>query len=126
MRVRITSCNQVQKRKYQGSHKKNMRDVGKILFDSGVNKYRFKTILFIAFLWACIDTVAVLIFNTLPGKNKIEPLLLRETIVFLMSIVMGYLLVVSLKKLFRNYSLWLAYLIKSSILVIAAIIMYLL
>jgi len=103
-----------------------MKGVGKILFENGVNKYRFKTILFIALLWACIDTIAVLTFNTLPGKNKIEPLLLREAIVFIMSLVMGYLLVVSLKKLFRNYSLWLAYLIKSFILVCAAIIMYLL
>src|SRR5215831_7339107 len=102
-----------------------MRAIEKI-FENSVNKYRFKTILFIALLWSCVDTIVVLTFNTLPGKNKIEPLLLRESIVFFMSLVMGYLLVVALKKLFRNYSLWLAYLIKSFILVAAAIIMYLL
>jgi adenylate cyclase len=103
-----------------------MKDVRKILFENGVNQYRFKTILFIALLWAFVDSVVVLTFNTLPGKDKLKPLLLREAIVFAMSLVMGYLLVVSLKKLFRNYSLWLAYLVKSFILVGAAIVMYLL
>jgi adenylate cyclase len=39
---------------------------------------------------------------------------------------MGYLLVVYLKRIFRNFSLWAAYLIKSLILIAAAFIMHLL
>jgi adenylate cyclase len=92
-----------------------------------VNKYRLKTILFIAFFWTLIDTLVVFTLNRLPRNNSsIKPVLLREFILFLMSLIMGYLLVVALKKLFRNFYLWAAFLIKSLILLAAAFLMQLL
>lgn len=96
---------------------------------SGVNKYRLQTILLIALFWAIIDTVAVTTFSGLDvpaGQSRIKPLVLRELILFPMSMFMGYLLVVYLKRLFRNFSLWAAYLIKSLILIAAAFLMHLL
>jgi len=96
---------------------------------SVVNRYRFNTILFIALLWTAVDTIVVLTLNTLPapaGENKLKPLLIREIILFIISLGMGYLLVVYLKKIFRNFSLWTAYLIKSSILILAAFLINLL
>lgn len=106
-----------------------MKINGKILSISGINKYRFKTILFIAVLWMVIDIIAVIAFNSLPvpaGHNKIKPLLIREIILFPISMLMGYLLVVYLKRVFRNFSLSAAYLISSFILVAAAFLMHLL
>jgi adenylate cyclase len=94
---------------------------------SEVNKYRVKTVLFIAFFWTLIDTLVVLTLNRLPANhNNIRSILLRECILFLMSLIMGYLLVFSLKKLFRNFHLWAAFLIKSLILLVAAFLIQLL
>jgi len=105
-----------------------MKPVGAILSEiSEVNKYRFKTILFIAFFWTLTDTLVVLTVNRLPANNNgIKTIILRECILFLMSLVMGYLLVIALKKLFRNFHLWAVFLIKSLILIAAAFLMQLL
>lgn len=105
-----------------------MKPVNAILSEiSEENKYRFKTILFIAFLWTLTDTLVIFTLNRLPGNtNSIRPVLLRESILFLMSLIMGYLLVVALKNLFRNFHLWAAFLIKSLILLVAAFLMQLL
>src|SRR5689334_20300223 len=102
---------------------KDMKIFNKIGSLSAITKYRFKTILFIAVFWTIIDTVVVISFNNLPvynSESKFEMLLLRETIIFFISIAIGYLLIFGLKKLFRDYYLWVAYLIKSIILVAAA------
>src|SRR6266542_1872508 len=82
-----------------------MKPVNAILSEiSEENKYRFKTILFIAFLWTLTDTLVIFTLNRLPGNtNRIRPVLLRESILFLMSLIMGYLLVVALKNLFGKY-----------------------
>jgi adenylate cyclase len=105
-----------------------MKPIKAILTDiSEVTKYRLKTILFVAIFWTLIDTLVVLTLNHLPdNNNNVKSILLREGILFLMSLIMGYLLVVSLKKLFRNFHLWAAFLIKSLILLAAAFIMQLL
>ncbi len=105
-----------------------MKPINAILSEiSEENKYRFKTILFIAFLWTLTDTLVIFTLNRLPGNiNSIRPVLLRESILFLMSLIMGYLLVVALKKLFRSFHLWAAFLIKSLILLVAAFLMQLL
>ena len=93
---------------------------------SVVKKYRFKLILFIASFWTLIDIIVVFTLNSLPDEKNINGLILREAIVFLMSLVMGYLLVFTMRRLFRNFSLLLTLLIKSLILVAAAFIMNLL
>ena len=77
-----------------------MKPIKAILTDiSELNKYRARTILSVAIFWTLIDTLVVLTLNHLPeNNNNIKSILLREGILFLMSLIMGYLLVVSLKK----------------------------
>jgi adenylate cyclase len=93
---------------------------------SSVRKYRFNTILSIAALWTLVDIIVVLVFNSLPSKNKLGTLLLRELIVFLSSMGVGYLLVAQLKRLFRDFNLLIALVIKSVILIAAAFLINLL
>lgn len=88
---------------------------------SMLKKYRYRLVLFIAVLWTSIDFAVVFIFNTLPKEGM--QFILREVIVFIMSAVMGYLLVFVLRKLFRRYQLWVGLLLKSLSLIAAAFVM---
>lgn len=88
---------------------------------SMLKKYRYRLVLFIAVLWTSIDFAVVFIFNTLPKEGM--QFVLREVIVFIMSAVMGYLLVFVLRKLFRRYQLWVGLLLKSLSLIAAAFVM---
>lgn len=77
-------------------------------------------VFFIALFWTITDVVVVLLFNRLSTRDAFTGMVVRELIVFLMSIFMGYLLVFVLRQLFRNFYLWVALLCKSMILVAAA------
>lgn len=88
---------------------------------SMLKKYRYRLVLFIAVLWTSIDFAVVFIFNTLPKEGM--QFMLREVIVFIMSAVMGYLLVFVLRKLFRRNQLWVGLLLKSLSLIAAAFVM---
>lgn len=99
---------------------------GKLHKVSTIGRYRFRTILAIAFLWTLVDICVVLVFNSLPSKNKLGALLLRELIVFIASMGMSYLLIATLKRLFRDFNLLTAFLIKTVILVTAAFLINLL
>jgi len=90
---------------------------------SELKKYRYKLVMYVAAFWTITDLVVVLLSNNHPMNNPFSALLLRESIVFLMSLVMGYLLVFIFKQLFRKYLLWLALLLKSLLLVVAAFLM---
>ncbi len=90
---------------------------------SELKKYRYKLVLFIALSWTATDFLNVTIMNKLPAETALQHFLIRETIVLLMSAVMGYLLVFTLKKLFRNYQLFISLLLKSLLLVMAAFLM---
>lgn len=93
---------------------------------SAVRRYRFNTILSIAILWTLVDIIVVLVFNSLPSQNKLGALLLREFIVLITSIIMSYLLIAPLKRLFRDFNLLMALLIKTVILIVAAFLINLL
>lgn len=90
---------------------------------SELKKYRYKLVLFIALFWTLIDLLNVTIMNRLPTETAFQHFLIREIIVLLMSAVMGYLLVFTLKKLFRNYLLYISLFLKSLLLVLAAFLM---
>lgn len=90
---------------------------------SELKKYRYKLVLFVAVLWTIIDFLTVTITKELPTHHAFQHFFVREIIVFLMSAVMGYLLVFSLKQLFRNHLLWVSLLLKSLFLVVAAFAM---
>ena len=85
-----------------------------------VSKYRFKLIIYISLLWTIID-VAMVLTRTEPSYYSIiSAKVLRAVLVFTMSLLINYLLVFKLRRLFRHKSLWLSFLLRSAILLIAA------
>jgi len=90
---------------------------------SELKKYRYKVVLFVAVFWTIVDLLAVTLSNKANGITQPSQFVIRELIVFLMSAVMGYLLVFTLKRLFRNKLLWASLLFKSILLVGAAFLM---
>jgi adenylate cyclase len=99
-----------------------MKSFKKLFSFSFVNKYRVQLILYISFFWTLLDLIIVFTreapsFYSLPAAVG-----LRSVLVFTMSALINVLLVFRLKKLFRKYSLWLSFLIRSIILLFAAYI----
>jgi adenylate cyclase len=90
---------------------------------SSVGKYRIRSILYIALFWTTIDTIVTLLVKTNLNKNVGQAMLLRETAVFVMSCVMGYLFVFTLKHVFRDKSVFVNFVFKTGILLFAAFIM---
>lgn len=99
---------------------------------SAAKRYEVKIILVIAIAWTITDFLVFLqrhLANLLPKKystpgiNLPKEILLREINVFLISLIIGYILVKVLSNYFRNSSLWYALFIKTLILVLAAFIM---
>jgi adenylate cyclase len=94
---------------------------------SNAKRIRLHLVVSIAVIWTLIDIVNF--FTSLPrslGHSLVynlidDSLLLREALVFGLSVVVAYLLVFVLKKVFRSYSMWFALLTKSIILIVVAI-----
>lgn len=89
---------------------------------SGVSKYRFRRVLYIAMFWTSIDIIVSLL-NNYQFLNSPLSLLVRTCLVFLMSLVMGYMFVFTLRGIFRDSSLWVNFLAKTFILLLAALLM---
>ena len=87
---------------------------------SGVGKYRMRTIGYIAVFWTLIDFVAIQLLKDENIKSSFRSCLLREIAVFIMSCVMGYLFVFTLKNVFRKRSPVINFIFKSIILLLAA------
>jgi len=92
-------------------------------FFSRVRRYRYRSVFIIAIFWTCIDLISTLVTNLSHLKDPLNNLLLRELFVFIMSLVMGYLFVFTLRRMFRNLPLWINFLLKSCILLFAAFFM---
>ena len=90
---------------------------------SGLSKYRFRTVLYIAIFWTVIDLLMMLLSDLQHLKSPMKGILVREIFVFIMSSILGYLFVFTLKKLFRKYPLWINFIFKSILLLLAAFFM---
>jgi len=89
---------------------------------SFVSRYRFKLILYISIFWTLLDVVIVLTRPEPTYYSFASAIALRSSLVFFMSLGIGYLLVFKLKRLFRNRSLGVSFLFRSGILFFAAYI----
>lgn len=98
-----------------------MKYMSNILKISHVNKLRIKTVLFIAIFWTAIDLV-IFLLNPHPQYHP-NSIITREIFMFLISLVMGYLIVFQLGKFFRNVPLWVNFLAKSCILLLSALVL---
>ena len=90
---------------------------------SSVGKYRFRMIFYIAVFWTLIDIVVTLVLKESNTNSPFRSLLFREAAVFILSSVMGYLFVFTLRNVFNNRSVFINFLLKSIILLIAALLM---
>lgn len=89
---------------------------------SPVNRFRIKSVLFIALLWTLVDFILVLLRDDNQVLRHPNTLWFREALIFLLSIIMGYLFVFKLKKRLRSYPLWANFLLKSIILLSSALL----
>ncbi|MEO8764504.1 MAG: adenylate/guanylate cyclase domain-containing protein [Ginsengibacter sp.] len=87
---------------------------------SNLNKIRLRTVIYIALFWTAIDFVIVLLRQDRQVHAK--TLWFREVLIFIVSMIMGYLFVFRLKKMLRHIPLWMNFLSKSIILLGAAFI----
>lgn len=94
---------------------------------SVLNKFRFKLVLLIATVWTVLDTLYILIrFKWLHISSRYyffeyrEPwaVVLREASVFIMSFLIGYVLVFRFKRNSRNVPLWVNFVTKTGLLVL--------
>jgi hypothetical protein len=99
---------------------------------SVISKYRYKLVLLIALCWMLINLFFWIRYMDLPNESKYDStfqlltpsaIWLRACIVFSMSIVMGYMLVFRLKRMFRNYPLFANLVLKTGILLLASMFM---
>lgn len=91
---------------------------------SNLTKYRIRSVLFIALLWTFVDWITILLRNQELSSNvqREHSLWMRELLMFILSVIMSYLFVYRLKRLLRNYPLWLNFILKSVILLGSALI----
>lgn len=90
---------------------------------TNITKYRIRSVLFIALFWTLTDWILVLLRNQeMERVNREHSLWMREILMFVLSIIMGYLFVYKFKKLLRHYPLWLNFALKSVILLGSAFI----
>ena len=99
-----------------------LKDENKYSIFSGVSRFRFRRIFYIAIFWTLIDIIVSLL-NDYLSQHAVSSLLIRECLVFVMSIVMGYLFVFTLRHIFRNSPFWKNFLAKTFILLLAAFVM---
>lgn len=99
-----------------------MKSLKKTFTFSFLSKYRFLSILYISIGWTLIDLVVVLTRKDPQYYSIVSAYALRSFLVFIMSLGIGYLLVFKLKLLFRERSLGFRFLVRSTILLVAAYI----
>lgn len=89
---------------------------------STVSKFRLRRVLYIALFWTAIDLVASILNSSSAVFNSFS-FVVKAVLIFAMSLIMGYLFVFTLKGIFRNKSLWINFLFKTGILLLAAFVM---
>jgi len=88
---------------------------------SNLNKYRLRAILYVAIFWTLTDFLTVLTREH-SAVNTTKSLWVRESVIFFVSIIMAYIFIFKLRKIFRGHPLWLSFGLKSLILLASAFI----
>jgi adenylate cyclase len=88
---------------------------------SNVNKYRLRAIFYVAVFWTLTDFFTVLARDE-NTYNAPKSLWVRESVIFFVSIIMAYIFIYKLKRIFRGHAMWLNFILKSLILLGAAFV----
>jgi adenylate cyclase len=89
---------------------------------SRITKARLKSVFYISLLWTITDYVIALYREESSSLHPIRNFGVREGVMFILSAIMGYIFVFKLKRLFRNYPLWLNFILTNFILLISAFV----
>lgn len=89
-------------------------------FYSGINGFRIRRVIYIALIWTIIDIVVHLLNTDISHDNFIREILVRSLLVFVMSCFMGYLFVFTFRTIFADRPLWVHFLSKSFLVILAA------
>src|SRR6478672_9959985 len=95
-------------------------------FYSGINGFRIRRVIYIAIVWTIIDIVTHLLNTDISADNFLRELVLRSVLVFVMSCFMGYLFVFTFRTILSDRPLWVHFLSKSFLVILAAGLMNLL
>ena len=87
------------------------------------HRYMLAKIIGIALFWTLIDLVVTLLAQMQDGGVNFSELLTRTLLILTMSLIMAYIYVVPLSRLFISKALWLNFLLKAFILLLSALIM---
>jgi adenylate cyclase len=99
---------------------------------SVIERYHYKWVLFITCSWTIVDIFYWVYYMHLPANIKDDPIfsiyssgavMLRIVIVFFMSWLMGYLLIINLRQRLRHMPLLVNLLIKTALLLLASFVM---
>jgi len=88
---------------------------------SNVNKYRIKAIFYVAVFWTLTDFLTVLTREE-GTINTTKSIWVRELTIFFVSIIVAYIFIFKLKKIFRGHAMWVNFIFKSLILLVGAFI----
>lgn len=97
-----------------------------------LRRYRYRWVLIVALTWTMIDMLLWAIRASVPqpaafqdpsDPRSVSYALVRVSVVFVMSCIMGYLLVFKFRTMFRNRSLWINLIMKTLILLACSFFM---
>jgi len=99
-----------------------------------ITRYRYQWVFIISIVWTLVDVLGWVAFMNQPIEEREDTtiytyltdgaIVLRSIIVFTASFAMSYLLVFKLKRLFKHSPLFISFLLKTLILIVAAFLMY--
>jgi adenylate cyclase len=87
---------------------------------SNVTKFRLRAILYVAIFWTITDLIIVWLRED--HTNSTKSIWVREITIFFVGIIIAYIFIFRLRKIFRGHALWLNFLLKSAILLASAFI----
>lgn len=97
--------------------------MGKNFHIEDISKFRIRRIVYIALFWTSIDIIVKLLDINFRSNEIFHSLVIRELLVFTMSLIMGYLFVFTLRTIFKKSALIINFITKSIILLVAALLM---
>lgn len=86
-------------------------------------KYRMRRVVYIALFWTLINASVTVLNKSKPTQDSLLDVLLTSGLVFVMSLIMGYLFVFTLKDIFKKKSVYVNFISKSLIVLAAALFM---
>ena len=88
---------------------------------SGFGRYKVRTVLYIAFAWTLIDSMVIYLMRD-DDLMTFPFFLVRGATVFIISCFMGYLFVFTLRDVFQKQSLFVNFIFKSLLVILAAFV----